>query len=86
MNEEELEEEIIQERIGAYFKHNMDRSNEQVKRNEEFLSILSQKCPDLHDDFCDYFKWYTNSIDEEYRGIYIHGVRDGILLKNKLKL
>lgn len=70
MERNELIEFIIQERLSAYFKENMEHGREEVKQSDAFLALLKEKSPDLEKEFQKYLDWTAIYSGEGQRGIY----------------
>lgn len=80
MTRAEIIELIVQERLSLYFKENLEHGREEVKRSDEFLTLLKEKAPELAEEFQKYLNWLAEHGGDEQEGIYLFGLHDGIRL------
>lgn len=87
MEEKELIELIIHERLSLYFKENPINSQEEMKKSDEFLLLIKKNAPELEKEFLSYLDWIAEHSGNEQENLYLFGVWDGVrLMKNILHM
>lgn len=84
MDTKELKDFMIQERLSLYFRNNRENSNEENKKNDEFLKKITEMVPSLKNEYIEYMDWLTTHSSKDQIGIYLFGVHDGIHLMKEI--
>lgn len=80
MDNKEMKELMVQERLSFYFKKNDKPGLARLQKSNEFLSLLEKESPELVDEFNTYLDWIASHGGDEQEGIYLFGLHDGIRL------
>lgn len=80
MDNKEMVELMVQERLSFYFKKNFKPGMERLHKSNEFLALLKEKAPELTEEFKLYLDWIASHGGDEQEGIYLFGLHDGIRL------
>lgn len=80
MDNKEMVELIVQEKLSFYFRKNDGPGMERLHRSNDFLALLEEKAPELTEEFKLYLDWIASHGGDEQEGIYLFGFHDGIRL------
>lgn len=87
MEDREMVEFLIQERVGLYINRHGEQRTKEWQEFELWKQRLEEKFPEIAVEFQDYMNRMALNEGSDQEGLYMHGFRDGVkLMKEIMKI